>query len=122
MKALLFIFLSFFAWMGQPDPVEPAPAKTDAAAVRSEPIDKDNCTFKGIPLHGRVQVVSSFADFRVEVVNSNPDLYVEVVTHITSSPECGEWEFVDHNPDFTVEFGPNADFSITYVTRSPGIR
>ena len=120
MKALLFIFLSFFAWMGQPDPVEPAPVKTDSAAVRSEPIDKDNCTCKGIPLYGRVQVKSSHADFRVEVVNSNPDLFVEILTYTPS--ECGQWQFVEYSPDFTVEFvTSNADFRIEYRTISPGI-
>ena len=120
MKALLFIFLSFFAWMGQPDPVEPAPVKTDSAAVRSEPIDKDNCTCKGIPLHGRVQVRNSQADFRVEIVDIAPDLYVQIVDFPPYS--CGQWVFVDHAPDFTVEFVEHApDFKIEYRNFVPGI-
>ena len=109
--------------MGQPDPVEPVSAKTDSATVQSEPIDKENCSCKGIPLYGRVQVKNSHADFKVEVVNSNPDLYVEVLTVSRSYPECGQWEFVEISPDFTVEFTDvSADFRITYVTISPGIR
>lgn len=82
--------------------------------------DKENCTCKGIPLYGEVQVVNSNADFRVEVVNSFEDLRVEVVN--SNALKCGEWIFVQSNPDFTIEFVPsNADFTITYVKTQPGI-
>ncbi len=33
-----------------------------------------DCTFKGKKLYGKVQIVSSFADFKIEIVNSFPDI------------------------------------------------
>lgn len=85
----------------------------------SGPIAED-CTLNGVPLHGRVQVVDSFADFEVESVESFPDLKVEPVSNFPD--ECGEWKFVDSFPDFTVTFVDSfADFTIETVGAFPGL-
>ena len=77
------------------------------------------CELKGIKLHGKVQIVSSFADLKVEVVTSFPDLKVEKVTSFAD--DCGEWEFVDSFPDFKIEIVDSfPDLKIEYVTSYPG--
>ncbi|MGJ3233026.1 MAG: hypothetical protein ACFE0P_14645 [Oceanicaulis sp.] len=79
-----------------------------------------DCTLNGVPLHGRVEVVEHFADFDVEIVDGFPDLDVKPVTSFPD--ECGEWEFVDTFPDFTVRFVDSfPDFTIQYVERFPGL-
>lgn len=86
-----------------------------------EPIDKENCTCKGIPLYGKVEVVTIGADFKVEVVTIGADLQVEPVT--IGANRCGQWEFVTIGADFKVEFVTiGADFKIEYVTIGPGIK
>ena len=57
--------------------------------------------FKGIRLAGKVKVVTAFGDIKVQVVNSFPDLKVKVVEHFPS--KVGEWQFVEHFPDFTIQ-------------------
>lgn len=80
-----------------------------------------NCECKGIPLHGRVKVVTSHADFRVKVVDAHADLHVRKVT---SHPDaCGEWLFVTSHEDFTVQIvDSHEDFSIKYVNSHPGVQ
>jgi len=81
------------------------------------------CKCKNIPLFGCVKVVNSqHADFRVRVVDSqHADLRVKTVS---SSPRsCGEWQFVDSHPDFTVRFvDSHADFTIRYVEHHSGMQ
>jgi hypothetical protein len=78
------------------------------------------CYFNGIPLWGEVEVVESFADIEVEVVGSFPDLMVEEVTSFPD--ECGEWEFVESFPDFTIEYVESfPDITIEFVDSFPGI-
>lgn len=79
-----------------------------------------DCTFEGTPLHGRVQIVESFADFDVKVTTSFPDLNVKRVSSFAD--ECGEWIFVDSFPDFTIRLVDSfEDFSIEYVDSFPGL-
>ena len=79
-----------------------------------------NCTWKGIPLFGKVKVVNSFPDIEVEVVSSFPDLKVKKVNSFANS--CGEWIFVESFPDFTVKFVSSfPDIKIKYVSSFPGI-
>ena len=79
-----------------------------------------NCTWKGIPLHGKVKVVNSFPDILVEVVSSFPDLKVKKVNSFAD--KCGEWTFVESFPDFTVKFVNSfPDIKIKYVNSFPGI-
>ncbi len=49
------------------------------ALLAADPV-ADDCTLDGVPLHGEVEVVESFADFRVQVVTSFPDLKVKTVS------------------------------------------
>lgn len=79
-----------------------------------------DCTYKGIKLHGRVQIVDALPDLKIEIVNALPDLRVKKVTALPNS--CGEWEFVDALPDFKVQI-VNAlpDLRIEYVDALPGL-
>ena len=77
------------------------------------------CTYGSIPLHGKVKVVTAFADLKVKIVNSFPDLEVKTVTAFPYS--CGEWQFVENFPDFTIQFVENfEDISIKFVGNFPG--
>ncbi|MEQ8405846.1 MAG: hypothetical protein RKE49_12170 [Oceanicaulis sp.] len=79
-----------------------------------------DCTLDGVPLHGRVQVVEHFADFKVKRVDSFPDLKVAAVDAFAD--DCGEWRFVESFPDFTITFVDSfPDFTIRYVDRFPGV-
>lgn len=83
-------------------------------------IDKAACTYNGIKLYGKVQVVDRGADIKVRRVNSSPDLKVKSVTAFADS--CGEWQFVTSYPDFKVQFVENfADFTIKTVGAFPGV-
>ncbi len=80
----------------------------------------DGCSFNGIPLKGKVQVVSSFADIKVEIVDSFPDINVQQVSSFAD--DCGEWEFVDSFPDFTIEIVDSfPDLKVKYVNGFPGV-
>lgn len=79
--------------------------------------DPETCSCKGKKLHGRVKVVDSpaEADFNVQVVDDwMVDLKVEKVDAFAD--ECGEWQFVDEFPDFTIMYVDGcADFTIRFV-------
>ncbi|MDR1544968.1 MAG: hypothetical protein LBS50_11325 [Prevotellaceae bacterium] len=86
-----------------------------------KPFNKENCTCKDIPLHGKVKVVTSFADFKVQIVSSFPDLKVKTVTAFPD--HCGEWQFVENFPDFTVQFVENfPNFKIQFVENFAGVK
>ncbi len=55
----------------------------------------EDCTYEGIRLFGRVQVVTGFADINVQ----KKDAFVSAFPDA-----CGEWQLVDSFPDFTVRF------------------
>jgi hypothetical protein len=76
--------------------------------------NKQECTFKGIPLYGKVKVVTAFPDIKVEVVTAFPDLQVKVKQSFPD--KCGEWMFVESFPDFTIEYVESfPDISIEYI-------
>lgn len=80
----------------------------------------NNCTYNGIKLYGKVQVVDSFPDIKVQVVNSFPDLKVQKVDSFADS--CGKWEFVDSFPDFKIQYVVSfPDIKIQFVDSFPGI-
>lgn len=90
-----------------------------AQSLGAENVGKD-CTFEGVPLKGKVQVVDSFPDFKVQVVSSFPDLKVKTVEHFPD--DCGEWQFVDSFPDFKIKFVNSfPDFKIKMVDSFPGL-
>ena len=94
MKRLMISALLFFAGAGM---------------ALAEVVSEDACSYGGICLYGRVQVVNAFADLRVQVVSSFPD-------------SCGKWMFVESFPDFTVQFVEAfPDIKIQYVDAFPGM-
>lgn len=83
-------------------------------------INADNCSFNGIQLYGKVQVVEQFPDIQVQVVESFPDLNVKWVEHFPDA--CGKWKQVDHFPDFKVQYVNSfPDIKIKLVDSFPGI-
>ena len=79
-----------------------------------------DCTMKGKKLSGKVQVVTSFPDFKVKITSSFPDLKVKQVTSFPDA--CGKWQMVTSFPDFKVQFVDSfEDFSIKYVDSFPGV-
>jgi len=77
-----------------------------------------NCQLNGIPLYGKVKVVTEYADFKVKIVKDYPDYKIKVVTEYANN--CGYWQFTNDYPDFTVQFvNDYPDFTIQYVTEYP---
>lgn len=90
------------------------------ATALASPIN-DGGYFKGIRLAGKVRIVDAFPDIKVQVVSSFPDLRVKVVESFPD--EIGEWQFVEHGEDFTIQFvDAFPDIKIKYVTAFPGLR
>lgn len=78
-----------------------------------------DCKCDGIPLHGKVKVVKYNADFEVKVVHVHADLNVKKVESLPLI--CGEWQFVEFAPDFTIRYvSSHPDFTIRYVDVFPG--
>ena len=85
------------------------------------PINREDCTFKGIPQYGNVKVVEYAADFNVKIVEYAADLDVKIVD--CCADRCGEWKFVEYAPDFTIRFVNSApEFEIRLVEHAPGVR
>jgi hypothetical protein len=92
---------------------------TFPAGASDEKVSKA-CTFKGIPLQGKVQIVNSFPDIKVQRVQSFPDLKVEWVKSFPD--KCGKWERVESFPDFKIQYVESfPDLKIQSVTVFPGI-
>lgn len=78
------------------------------------------CEYKGIPLHGKVEFVESFADIKIEFVESFADIKVKFVDSFPD--ECGEWQKVTSFPDFKVEVVESfADLKVEEVSSFPGM-
>lgn len=72
-------------------------------------------------IHGRIQVVTSFPDYRVKVVDSFADLHVQVVESFPDKP--GRWQMVESFPDYKIQFVDSfPDFTIRYVDSFPGVQ
>jgi hypothetical protein len=70
-------------------------------------------------IHGRIQFVDSFGDYKVKAVTSFADLRVEIVTSHPSSP--GQWQIVDSFPDYKIQMVNSfPDFTIQFVKSFPG--
>jgi hypothetical protein len=70
-------------------------------------------------IHGRIQFVKSFGDYKVKAVTSFPDLRVEIVKSHPSAP--GQWQIVDSFPDYKIQMVDSfPDFTIQYVKSFPG--
>lgn len=83
-------------------------------------INKNDCTFNGIKLYGKVQIVNSFPDIKVKVVSSFQDLKVQTVNSFPD--KCGKWQFVTSFPDFKIQYVDSfPDIKIMIVNSFPGI-
>ncbi|NJK33380.1 MAG: hypothetical protein HC927_13815 [Deltaproteobacteria bacterium] len=83
-------------------------------------VDTSTCSFRGKRLFGKVKVVDSFPDIRVRAVASFPDLKVKKVDSFAD--ECGEWQFVDSFPDFTIQYVDSfPDVEVAWVDSFPGL-
>ena len=86
-----------------------------------EPIDSDSCSCKGIPLYGRVKIVTEYPDFRIQVTDNYPDIVVKIVDEY--SHYCCEWQIVNDYPDFTIQFVKDyPDFTVAFSDSSHDIR
>ena len=70
-------------------------------------------------IHGRIQFVTSFPDYKVQLVKSFPDLKVQIVESFPDKP--GRWQIVESFPDYKIQL-VNAfpDFTVEYVKSFPG--
>ena len=70
-------------------------------------------------IHGRIQYVKSFPDYKVKAVTSFPDLRVQIVESFPSHP--GQWQIVDSFPDYKIEMVDSfPDFTVQFVSSFPG--
>jgi hypothetical protein len=80
----------------------------------------EDCTWNGINLWGKVEIVEHFADIKVEIVDHFSDYDIKFVDHFPD--KCGKWQPVEHFGDFTVKFVDNfGDIKISIVEHFPGI-
>jgi len=80
----------------------------------------NGCSFAGVPMYGRVKVVSVGGQFKIRVVGSKAKLLVKGVTKPAKS--CGEWQFVSGTPTFTVEIvRTGEDFTVSFGAKRPGV-
>ena len=79
-----------------------------------------DCTYKGIPLYGKVKIVQNFEDFKVKRVDNFQDIKIKRVDYFPNS--CGKWQFVDNFEDFKIKFVDNfEDFKIKFVDNFEGL-
>jgi hypothetical protein len=94
---------------------------TSGKSIDDKGLNKEKCTYNGIPLHGKVKIVESFPDIKVQVVESFPDINVKIVSIFPD--DCGEWQMVESFPDFKIQFVTSfPDIKIRFVESFPGIK
>lgn len=72
-------------------------------------------------IHGRIQFVRCFPDYKVKVVDHFPDLKVKKVRSFPNKP--GLWKIVTSCPDYKIQIVKHfPDFKIKYVKHFPGVR
>ncbi len=68
-------------------------------------------------VHGKIQFVKSFPDYKVKAVTSFPDLKVKIVK---SLPGAGEWQIVDSFPNFKIQLVDSfPDFTVEFADGIP---
>jgi len=83
-------------------------------------INIENCEWKEIKLHGKVQFVESFPDIKIQYVDNFPDIKVKFVDNFAD--DCGEWEVVESFPDFKVQIVDHfPDIKVKIVEHFPGM-
>ena len=79
-----------------------------------------DCSYNGIKLYGKVQIVESFPDIKVQMVNSFPDIKVKWVDAFPN--DCGEWKLVSSFPDFKIQLvDAFPDLKMQEVDAFPGM-
>ena len=121
MKSVILAFLfSIFVVAGYAA-INPSDTLKPVETLTNPGLDKDNCTFNGKPLYGRVKIVDGFADFKVKIVDDFPDIRVKLVDEFPT--DCGRWKIVEEFPDFTIQIvDAFPDFRVKYVDSFPGTR
>ena len=115
LAASVLCFASAFASENNPASSLQAPKQRISYGA----VSKDGY-FKGLRLAGRVKVVKNFANIKVQVVKNFPDLKVKKVSNFPD--KVGEWQFVEHFPDFTIQFVDHfPDIKIQFVDNFPGV-
>ena len=108
-KAAIFILAAAFC------------LSSPAATGSPEKVSKCGCSFKGLELKGKIQVVDSFPDIKVQIVTSFPDIKVKKVTSFPS--DCGKWQFVDSFPDIKIQYVTSfPDIKVQFVESFPGVK
>jgi hypothetical protein len=70
-------------------------------------------------IHGKIQFVKSFPDYKVQAVMSFPDLRVQIVDSLPG--RAGEWQIVTSFPDYKIQMVDSfPDFTVQFVTSFPG--
>jgi hypothetical protein len=81
-----------------------------AAEKRKEKVDPST-------IHGKIQFVKSFPDYKVKAVTSFPDLKVKIVK---SQPGAGEWQIVKTFPNFKIQLVETfPDFTVEFADGIP---
>jgi hypothetical protein len=79
------------------------------------------CSYNGIQLYGKVEIVEDFPDITVKQVDDFADLNVKKVEDFAN--ECGKWKIVDESADFKVKLVEDfEDIQVKMVNDSPGIQ
>jgi hypothetical protein len=106
-----------FALSQPPQIVGDEPASAPRAAEVSNATTGSSVDVSKI--FGKIQIVTSFPDYKVQVVDSFPDLKVQVVNSFPDKP--GKWQMVNSFPDFKIQLVDSfPDFKIKYVSSFPG--
>jgi len=91
----------------------------DCYLPEEEGINFEHCTYKGLPLYGKIQFVENFPDIKVKIVENFPDIKVKMVNNFPDN--CGEWQVVSNFPDLKVQLVENfPDIKVKLVENFPG--
>ncbi|MGH8083126.1 MAG: hypothetical protein ACREP7_21285 [Lysobacter sp.] len=110
---LFFLLLAFSIALGSTAHAGngQSPGATTASNARTIDVSR---------IHGRIQIVTAFADYKVQVVQAFPDLRVQTVTAFPDS--AGKWQRVESFPDYKIQLvDAFPDFKIQYVDSFPGV-
>jgi hypothetical protein len=80
--------------------------------------DKDDCTYKGFPMKGRVRIVDYGEDLKIREVTYGED--IKVLKKDYPAHHCYEWQIVDYAEDLKVRFVDyGEDLKVRFVNYTP---
>jgi hypothetical protein len=83
-------------------------------------IRKDDCTFNGRKLYGKMKFVNDFPDIKIKIVDNFPDLKVKIVENFPNA--CGKWQIVENFPDLKVKIVNDfPDIKVKFVDNFPSL-